>query len=98
MFNRSLFIFRRDLRLRDNTGLSEAMRQSKSVLPIFIVDPAIINRYAAEYRKTFLSRSLEELDREIQSSGGKLSILEDNPQKVLVQLIKNTGIDLSLLQ
>jgi deoxyribodipyrimidine photo-lyase len=93
MFNRSLFIFRRDLRLRDNTGLSEAMRQSKSVLPIFIVDPAIINRYAAEYRKTFLSRSLEELDREIQSSGGKLSILEDNPQKVLVQLMKNTGID-----
>ena len=38
MHNRSLFIFRQDLRLRDNTALIEAVKNSKEVFPIFIKD------------------------------------------------------------
>ena len=34
----SIFWFRRDLRLYDNHGLYEALKQDKAVLPIFIFD------------------------------------------------------------
>jgi deoxyribodipyrimidine photo-lyase len=34
----SLFIFRRDLRLQDNTALIEALRHSEQVIPCFIFD------------------------------------------------------------
>ena len=34
----SLFIFTRDLRLEDNSGLIEALKNSDKVLPVFIFD------------------------------------------------------------
>ena len=34
-----LFIFRRDLRLTDNTGLIEAGKRYETIIPCFIVDP-----------------------------------------------------------
>jgi len=42
----SLFIFRRDLRLHDNTGLNEALRLSEKVIPCFIFDPRQIEPHA----------------------------------------------------
>ncbi len=44
MNNRSIFWFRRDLRVEDNTGLYHAVRDSKEVIPIFILDDNIIKR------------------------------------------------------
>ena len=38
----SIFWFRRDLRLHDNHGLYEALKQKKAVLPIFIFDSSIL--------------------------------------------------------
>ncbi|MBA0901052.1 MAG: deoxyribodipyrimidine photo-lyase [Candidatus Nitrotoga sp.] len=38
-YQASLFIFRRDLRLNDNTSLLEALRLSERVIPCFILDP-----------------------------------------------------------
>ena len=34
----SIFWFRRDLRLDDNKGLSEALKSDEKVIPIFIFD------------------------------------------------------------
>ena len=42
-FKRSLFIFRRDLRLQDNIGLYKCLACSEQVLPIFILDPIQID-------------------------------------------------------
>lgn len=39
----SIFWFRRDLRLEDNTGLSQALKSGFPVLPIFIFDKNILN-------------------------------------------------------
>ena len=39
---RSLFIFRRDLRVFDNTGLLEAARLADEVVVCFIFDEAIV--------------------------------------------------------
>lgn len=45
MYTRSLFIFRQDLRLQDNTALLEAMRTSNQVFPIFIHDTRAIEDF-----------------------------------------------------
>ena len=45
MYIRSLFIFRQDLRTRDNTALIEAMKNSKEVFPIFIHDTRAIEDF-----------------------------------------------------
>jgi deoxyribodipyrimidine photo-lyase len=39
LYERALFIFRRDLRVQDNRGLNEALSLSKQVLTCFIFDP-----------------------------------------------------------
>ena len=45
LHNRTLFIFRQDLRLHDNTGLIEAVQNSKEVFPIFIHDARAIEDF-----------------------------------------------------
>lgn len=45
MYKKSLFIFRQDLRLNDNTGLIEAIKNSESILPIFIHDDRAISDF-----------------------------------------------------
>ena len=39
MFEKSIFIFRRDFRLYDNIGLIELMKLSHKVIPVFIFTP-----------------------------------------------------------
>ena len=39
----SIFWYRRDLRLEDNTGLFEALNENENVLPIFIFDDSILD-------------------------------------------------------
>ena len=39
----SIFWFRRDLRLKDNHGLYQALESGKKVLPIFIFDEDILD-------------------------------------------------------
>ena len=44
-FKKSLFIFRRDLRLEDNTALIDACVHSKEVIPCFIFDSEIMKSF-----------------------------------------------------
>ncbi len=70
MHNRSLFIFRQDLRLHDNTGLIEAMKNSKEVFPIFIHDTrAIVDFGKDDPRFGFIREALENVDIELQKYG-----------------------------
>ena len=45
MNSKSIFWFRRDLRLTDNHGLFQALTQNKAVFPIFILDSNIIESF-----------------------------------------------------
>ena len=59
---RTLFIFRRDLRLEDNTGLIAASQRGGAV-PVFIFDPRQCepHEYFSPQAFQFLRGSLEEL-------------------------------------
>ena len=63
--------FRRDLRLTDNPALLEAIANSDELVPLFILDPALIKQ-AGSKRLAYLANSLHELDA---SLGGKLHVV-----------------------
>ena len=67
---KSLFIFRRDFRLIDNTGLIECYKNSNVVLPIFIFTPSQIenNEYFSSNSFQFLIESLNELNDEFKKN------------------------------
>ncbi len=64
---KSIFIFRRDLRIVDNTALIEAYKKSDTILPIFIFTPEQIedNEYFSNNAFQFMIDSLKELNKEI---------------------------------
>lgn len=67
MHTRSLFIFRQDLRLQDNTALIEAIKNSHEVFPIFIHDTRSIEDFGIEdTRFGFAREALEAIDSELQ--------------------------------
>ena len=71
----SLFIFRRDLRLHDNTALIKACRNSEAVVPCFFLDGELLNRDGKKYRPNlvqFMFESLRELNRSLESRGSRL--------------------------
>ncbi|MEM3329434.1 MAG: deoxyribodipyrimidine photo-lyase [Saccharolobus sp.] len=85
-----LFIFRRDLRLDDNTGLINAMSDCKEVIPAFILDPRQIedNEYKSKFAEIFMINSLHELNDELKLKGGKLHVYKGIAEEVVNELIK----------
>ncbi len=96
-YQKAVFIFRRDLRLDDNTGLIALLEQAETVIPVFIFDPRQIDPKQNEYFSApafhFLLNSLAELDSELQKHGSKLQVFLGDPSEVVADLIKNDGVD-----
>lgn len=95
MYTTSLFIFRRDLRLHDNTALQAALVQSKKVIPVFILDPVQIgkeNSYRGMHALTYMVESLHALREDLRAHGSDLFIMIGAPQKVLAQLFSEFSI------
>ena len=85
---KSLFWFRRDLRLTDNRGLFEALKNSMSVFSIFIFDNIILDKLKEkkDRRVEFLLESVKALEKEIKSFGGDLIIKYGDPKKIIPEL------------
>lgn len=94
MYKRSIFIFRQDLRIQDNTGLREAMKNSFEVFPIFIHDTRAIADFGeSDPRFGLIREALEAIDTELQKSGGRLSVYRGDPSLVIAELCEKYGID-----
>ena len=88
-----IFWFRRDLRFDDNTGLSAALKQHESVLPIFIFDEMIINELPPDDpRIGFIYKTLKKLDDELKNQGSGLLVLKGNPVQVWENLLQEHKI------
>lgn len=87
---KSIFIFRRDLRLDDNTGLIDALEQSESVLPCFIIDPRQFEAhpYRSEFGFQFLLESLVDLDEQLRKKKSRLYVFYGRPEEVIRKLTK----------
>jgi deoxyribodipyrimidine photo-lyase len=94
MYKKSLFIFRQDLRLNDNTGLIEAIKNSDSILPIFIRDErAVSDFWIDDPRFGFIREAIESIDTQLQQYSGRLSIYSWNPVDIITNLIQEFDID-----
>jgi len=94
-FKRSLFIFRRDLRICDNTGLIEACRSSKTVIPCFIFDPRQTsqNPYFSANAFGFMVESLHDLARQFNAARGFLFVFQGYAEEVIDRLIDEYGFE-----
>lgn len=86
---KTLFIFRRDLRIFDNTGLINASSKGQ-IIPIFIFDPRQIekNEYFSSNAFEFLINSLKELEREIEEEEGKISFFYGQMDSIILKILQ----------
>ena len=90
MYKKSIFIFHRDFRLNDNTGLIQALKESEEVLPIFIFDQrqVVKNPYKSNNSVQFMIESLEDLDKQLREKDSRLYYFFGLTHKVLERLLK----------
>lgn len=95
-YNLSLFIFRRDLRLEDNTALVNALQQSEQVIPCFVFDPRQIgneNEFKSDNAIQFMIESLEDLQKQLKNNKGKLYLFYGKAEDIVEKLFKELPID-----
>lgn len=96
MYKNSIFWFRQDLRVHDNTGLFEAVSNSKEVLPIFILDTNIIGNFwwLHDQKFGFIREAVEHVSQELQKLwGNKVIVFHGKCEKIIPQLVKKYDIE-----
>lgn len=84
--------FRRDLRLNDNLALGAAAQSDAPILPVFILNPAIIQSSRIGLpRLAFMLHALQALDRALQQSGSRLWVGYGDPRVILPRLVQASG-------
>lgn len=97
-FKSSIFIFRRDLRLDDNTGLLYALEHSEKVFPCFIFDPRQISKANNDFFSNncvqFMIESLEDLNFSLQKKNSQLNFLYGEYPTIIEDLISTTKAEM----
>lgn len=90
----SIFWFRRDLRLHDNAGLYHALRENKTVLPVFIFDKHILDRLDddSDRRVDFIHQALTAVNKELVSLGSSLRVFHATPKEAFNTLLKDYSL------
>ncbi|MGB3005908.1 MAG: deoxyribodipyrimidine photo-lyase [Chitinophagaceae bacterium] len=90
----NIFWFRRDLRLRDNAGLYNALKEAHPVLPIFIFDRNILDELdeQPDSRVEFIHTTLQDLQQQLIKIGSTLDVRYGFPTDVYKELLKEYEI------
>ena len=85
----SIFWFRRDFRLNDNAGLYQALRNSKSVLGLFIYDTEILEKLPnkEDKRVAFIHHAIKLLQDELMKVGSSLLVVHGKPLSIFEDLL-----------
>ncbi len=93
LVKRVMHWFRRDLRVTDNTALSEAARRAEQVIPVFVLEDAFrTGPDVGTGRAAFLLRSLESLRKNLEVLGYPLVIRHGKSVEVIPSLAKELGV------
>jgi len=88
----AIWWIRRDLRLADNPALAGAADAGRQVIPVFVLDPALLNSPHNSPRRTaFLFDGLRALDRSLRERGSRLIVHSGDPAQALAQLAAESG-------
>ena len=85
----TIFWFRRDLRIEDNTALFYALRDEHPVQPIFIFDREILDKLTdkKDARVDFIYREITRLSHELEARGARLDVRYGKPVEVWKALL-----------
>lgn len=84
----TVFWFRNDLRLSDNTGLFEAAKKGNKIIPIYILDETQ-NPEMGGASRWWLRNSLLDLNKNLDD---KLNIYKGNPKDIIEKIVKNNDV------
>ncbi|HSL11357.1 MAG TPA: deoxyribodipyrimidine photo-lyase [Actinomycetota bacterium] len=85
----AVVLFTRDLRVHDHPALTAAVSSAERVVPLFVLDLALVGR--SPNRERFLLESLAELHRALTHLGGGLLVREGTPVRVVLDVVAATG-------
>mgnify|MGYP001289849571 FL=1 len=90
----SIFWFRRDIRIEDNNGLSEATKSKYPVIPIFIFDEKITeNLPKNDTRINFIHKNLNKLNNLlVEKFNSKLQVFKGNPIEIIDKIVKEYNV------
>ena len=83
----ALFWHRRDLRIDDNKGLFDALKQNEIVHPIFIFDKSILDKLPNnDQRILFIHQEIESLKKNYQNLGSDLWVYYGEPSEIIPKI------------
>ncbi len=93
--NISVFWFRRDLRLDDNSGLFHALKENENVLPIFIFDTTILNSLEdkTDRRVDFIHQCVVDLEKQLNELRSSIRVFHSKPIDAFKELAKEFTIE-----
>ncbi len=93
----AVYVFTRDLRLVDNTGLNHLARNNLKILPVFMFPPEQIdpnkNPYFSNNCVQFMCESLEYLDNSLKSLRSSLVMLRGSHSECLERIRKAVAFE-----
>jgi len=89
----AIVLFTRDLRVHDNAALSAASQQAERILPLFVLDDAVLRRFGAPSRVAFLLDALRDLDESFRSRGSSLVVRRGDTVAEVMRLARDVGAD-----
>ena len=91
----NIFWFRRDLRLNDNHGLYQALRDKIPVVPVFIFDKNILDKLSdkSDRRVEFIYNSILAIKEKLNSFESEIEVIYSTPQKAFESLINKYNIE-----
>jgi deoxyribodipyrimidine photo-lyase len=81
-----IVLFTRDLRVHDNPALHAACETCERVVPLFVLDDDLLERFGAPNRVAFLLEALRDLDRSLRERGGALLVRRGDVVAEVVRL------------
>lgn len=93
-YQTSLFLFRRDLRLTDNTALNAALQSSAQVIAGFVLDDRQIqpHPYQSQPALQFMCESLSDLAIQFKAINAELNVFQGLPSQLIEDLYKQHAI------
>lgn len=91
----NIFWFRRDLRLDDNVGFYEALKDKNPVLPIFIFDSEILDKLPEnDARVTFIYETLQDMRKVLQDEhNSSIAMYHGKPIEIYKALVEEYNIN-----
>jgi deoxyribodipyrimidine photo-lyase len=91
---RVIFWLRRDLRLTDNTAFYQTKRQTRDIIPAYILSPwKKRHAWTGSNRQLFLCGCLEHLSESLVQAGSRLIIRAGEPVETLILLARESKAD-----